>query len=152
MAGKPSRNITRKVLLGLVIIGFLMRLSAERRPEAPAVAADCATPSFTLSTPTVPQAGPVAFTIVGPEGRRYVLGFDTKTFTPRPDGGWDPVPLPGRADSVLVAAEPGDLPGCRREGYFATPVPLGSHTVTLYELTDRGVLFVAQQELEVVER
>lgn len=138
-------------MLGLVVLLFLMRLGTARRPQPPDLAADCTKPAFKLSVTSVAQNRPVAYTIVGPEGRRYVLGFDTSTFAPRPDGGWDAVPKPGREDSVLVAAGVEPMKGCSRTGFFATPVPIGTHTVTLYELTDRGVLFVDEQEIEVTE-
>ena len=97
------------------------------------------------------QGKPVAFTIVGPDGRTFALGLDTETFRRGPDGTWQAVPRRGFADTFLTPATPEPMRGCKRLGVFATPVPLGKHTVTLYELTDRGVVFVEQQDLEVTE-
>jgi hypothetical protein len=143
------RNVVRKVMLGLVLILFILRIGSERRPHPPDLAADCARPAFLLSRTTVAQAGPVAFTMVGPAGRRYALGVDVATFTET----GAPVPRPGHADSVLVP-DNGRKPmpkECVKDGFFALPVPVGTHTVTMVELTDRGAVFVAQQDVEVTE-
>lgn len=133
-----------------MILLFLMRLGTARRPQPPDVAADCTKPAFTLSATSVRQGAPVTFAIVGPAGRTYALGFDVRSFERGAGGGW--VPVPPVAEGSLVAAAPFAMPeGCKHTGFFAVPVPYGDHTVTLYELTDRGPLFVDQQEVTVTE-
>lgn len=140
------------MLLGLVFLSFLLALASSRRPQPPVVDPNCERPSFALSLTTVDQNKPVAFTVVGPAGREYALGLDTTTFERTPEGGWRGVPKPGFEQTFLTPMLPERLPaGCTRPGIFATPVPLGKHSVTLYELTDRGAVFVQQEVLEVVE-
>jgi hypothetical protein len=149
---KVPRNLVRKVLLGLVFLSFLLALASSRRPQPPAVDPSCERASFALSLTTVDQNKPVAFTIVGPPGREYALGLDVSTFERTAAGGWRAVPKPGFAETFLTPAGPERMPeGCTRRGIFATPVPVGKHAVTLYELTDRGAVFVQQLDLEVVE-
>lgn len=136
-------------MLGLVVLLFILRISSERRPQAPDLGADCAKPAFVLSKTSVVEAGPVAFTMVGPAGRRYALGVDVATFTET----GAPVPKPGYEATVLVPDD-GRKPmpeECVKDGFFALPVPLGTHTVTMYELTDRGAVFVAERAVEVTE-
>jgi len=136
-------------MLGLVVILFILRISSERRPQAPDLAADCARPAFALSKTSVVPAGPVAFTMVGPAGRRYALGVDVATFSET----GAPVPKAGYETTALVPDD-GKKPmpkECVKEGFFALPVPPGTHTVTMYELTDRGAVFVAEQPVEVTE-
>ena len=151
LEGKPRRNITRKVMLGLVVLLFLMRLGAERRPKAPDLAADCAKPAFKVSAASVRQSGPVAYRIVGPNGRDYRVGVDIRTWERRADGVWTPVPKPGYEGTYLAELKPAAMKDCAREGLFALPVPVGTHTMTLYELTERGPLFVAEEQVEVTE-
>ena len=136
------------MLLGLIVLLFLMRLGTARRPQAPDLAADCAKPAFALSATSVRQGAPVSFTIVGRAGRTYALGFDVRSFERSADGRW--VPVPPVAEGSLVAAAPEPMPAdCSRTGYFAVPVPPGTHTVSLYELHALGPLFVAQQKITV---
>ena len=143
------RYIVRKVLLGLVLLSFVMAIGVSRRPQAPAVAPDCTRASFTLNTTTIAQQKAVTFTIVGPAGRRYAVGVDVAGFERAPDGTWRAVPKPG-AETHLVAAAPEPMPQtCTRAGFFATPLAVGRHTVTLYEVTDAGAVFVQQHDLEV---
>ncbi|HVF06494.1 MAG TPA: hypothetical protein VNA20_16755 [Frankiaceae bacterium] len=142
----------RKVLLGLVFLSFLLALASSRRPQPPVVDPNCQRASFALSLTTIDQNKPVAFTVVGPAGREYALGLDTATFERTPQGTWRAVPKAGFEQTFLTPMPPERMPaGCTRPGIFATPVPLGKHSVTLYELTERGALFVEQHDLEVVE-
>lgn len=141
----------RKVLLGLVIIGFLSWVAAMRRPNAPDLAADCTKAAFRLSSEKVETARPLTYTMVGAAGREYALGVNTVSFTGSP-GAWRPVAAAGHENDVILAATPAPMPaGCKRTGLFALPVPPGKHTVTLYELVSGGAVFVAQQEIEVTE-
>jgi hypothetical protein len=150
--GKPRRNIVRKVMFGLVVLLFVARIGAIWKPQPPELAADCDRPAFELSTETVEQRRAVGYAMTGTAGRTYVLGVDTRTFERRPDGGWNPVPAAGVARVDVVAAPAERMPGdCLRDGQFGTPIDVGEHTVTMFELTDRGAVFVAQQVLEVTE-
>lgn len=138
-------------MFGLVVLLFLGAVAVARRPQPPSVEPDCARAAFHLSATSVAQNRTVAYTIVGPDGREFALGLDTRTFERGPDGRWRGVPKPGYEQTFLEPAPAARLTGCKRDGVFATPVPLGTHTVTLYELTDRGALFVTEQRLEVTE-
>ncbi len=138
------------MLLGLVVILFLMRLGVERRPDAPDVPPDCAKASFALSTTRVGMGGPVVVTLTGAAGRTHVVGVDVEGFVRDAGGAWRPVP---KAGAEPVWTTPTAMPGeCRRSDYFAIPGPVGKHTATMYELTDRGAVFVQQEEIEVLER
>jgi hypothetical protein len=147
---KPRRGIASKVLIGAGLLLLLGFIGASQKPSSPALAASCTKPAFALSTYTPKQARPVTFSVVGPPDRLYTLAVDTLTFEHEADGGWTPVPAPGREESViLVRVKP--LKKCRTSGVFALPVPLGTHTVTLFELTGAQAPEVARTDVLVTD-
>jgi hypothetical protein len=148
----PPRRVGRKILAGFAFLLFLQQVAASRKPPAPDLAANCTTPSFALSTHSVKQARPLTYTIVGPDGGRFVLGVDTASFVPQPDGGWAAVPLPGGEDSYEVAAPAQPMKGCRRTGLFALPVRLGAHVVTLFELRGSTAVEIQREPITVTDR
>ena len=145
----PSRHVGGKILIGAAFLLLLQQIGAARRPPAPTLAPNCTAAAFKLSANTVKQARPLTYTIVGPDGHRFVLGVDTASFVHNPDGGWSAVPLQGADDSFEVAAGVKPMKGCRRTGLFSLPIPLGEHTVTLYELTDTGAVELERQTITV---
>jgi hypothetical protein len=152
MAKAPSHHLGRKLFIGLVVVLLIGVVGVSRRPKAPLLVPDCTTPAFKLSTETPKQNHPVAFTMVGPPGRLYVLGVDTVSFEHHPgeDTAWLPVAMSGvdQEDILVVGSAP--MPKCRRVGVFAVPIPLGGHLVTMYELTeDRGAVEVARTTIHV---
>jgi hypothetical protein len=150
LVAKPRRRLGMKVGFGLALILLIGAIGTARRPSAPDLAADCVNAAFKLSANAVKQARPLTYTIVGPETKRFVLGLDTRTFV-RDAEGWAAVPLPGKEDSYEVAAGVEPTTGCRRTGIFGLPVPLGDHTITLYELRENDVVEVAHQTITVTE-
>jgi hypothetical protein len=122
------------VFAGLALLLLIQQVGAARKPP-PQLAADCTTPGFKLASDTVKQSRFVTFTMVGPPGRWYALGVNTKTLVRAADGGWEAVPLPGQAD-YEIAANTKSLKGCRLTRQFGVPeFPAGQHTVTMYALS-----------------
>jgi hypothetical protein len=147
---KQRRGIGTKVLIGAGLLLLLGYIGASQKPSAPPIAASCTKPAFALSTYTPKQARPVTFSVVGPPGKIYTLAVDTLTFEHQPQGGWTAVPAPGREESVvLVRVKP--FKKCRTAGIFALPVPLGAHTVTLFELTGTQAPEVARADILVTD-
>jgi len=140
---RPSRNVLRKVGIGLAGFMVLATAALVRRPQPPGLAANCDKPAFELSSPTR-QNRPAAYTMVGPAGRRYALGVDTATFVQR-EGRWTAVPQPGRAADQVVVVMAESLPKCRRIGYLGLPLALGTHTATMFELTPSGAAVEVQR-------
>jgi hypothetical protein len=152
LEARPRRRFLVKLLVGLAVLALFARVGLARRPQPPALAASCATPAFALSATTVKQARPVSFTIVGPDDGRYVIGVNTTAFRHKPDGGYDPVPLPGVdpvKDVVVVGVRP--MKNCRRTGFFGLPVRLGDTRVTLYALTPTGTTELARKTITVTQ-
>jgi len=152
MARPPSHRLGRKMFIGVAVILLIGVVGASRRPRAPLLAPDCTTPAFKLSTETPRQNHAVAFTMVGPPGRIYVLGVDTVSFEHHPgeDTAWLPVAMSGVDQENVLVVGSAPMPKCRRVGVFAVPIPLGGHLVTMYELTDdRGAVEVARTTLHV---
>lgn len=151
---KPTHHLGRKLFIGLVVVLLLGVIGASRRPHAPLLEPDCNTPGFKLSTETPRQNHAVAFTMVGPPGRIYVMGVDTVSFEHHPgeELAWLPVAMNGVDQENLLVIGSAPMPKCRRTGVFAVPIPLGGHLVTMYELTeDRGAVEVARTTLHVID-
>jgi hypothetical protein len=146
---RPRRNVGTKILFGVGLLALLGYIGASRQPAPPKLAPNCEKASFALSSTTVRAAKPLTYTIVGPNGHRYVLGVDTLSFVRNDDGSYAAVPAPGRENSYEVAAGVKPMKGCRRTGVFALPVPPGEHVITLYELTDTDVVEVERQTITV---
>jgi hypothetical protein len=146
---RPRRNVGTKILIGVGLLALLGYIGASRQPAPPKLAPNCEKASFALSSATVRAAKPLTYTIVGPDGHRYVLGVDTLSFVRNADGSYGAVPMPGRENSYEVAAGVKPMKGCRRTGVFALPVPPGEHVMTLYELTDTDVVEVERQTITV---
>jgi hypothetical protein len=154
MEKPPSHHLGRKLVIGLAVIVLIGVVGANKRPSAPLLAPDCTTPGFKLSTETPRQNHPVAFTMVGPPGRIYVLGVDTVSFEHHPgaEAAWLPVAVSGVDQENVLVVGSAPMPKCRRVGVFAVPIPLGGHLVTMYELTDdRGAVEVARTTLRVID-
>jgi hypothetical protein len=148
---RPRRRILLKVFVGFGVLLLLLRLGIARRPKPPDLAADCARPAFALSALTVKQSRPLSYAIVGPNDKRYVLGVNTTAFTHKPEGGYAPVPIPGRENDVIVAAGVEPMTGCKRTGFFALPIALGDARVTLYELTADGTVELDRKTVTVTK-
>jgi hypothetical protein len=148
---RPRRGVGTKVLMGVALLALLGYIGAARRPLPPKLAPNCEKASFALSSDTVKAAKPLTYTIVGPNGHRYVLGVDTLSFVRADDGSYGAVPIRGREDSYEVAAGVKPMKGCRRTGVFSLPVPVGEHVITLYELTDTDVVEIERQTITVTE-
>jgi hypothetical protein len=151
LLARPRRGIAFKVFIGLGVLLLLLRLGIARRPQPPALAASCTTPAFALSTMTVKQARPLSYAIVGPDAGRYVIGVNTTEFRHKAEGGYEPVPIPGRENDVIVAAGVKPMKNCRRTGFFALPIALGDARVTLYELTPTGSRELARETVTVTK-
>lgn len=147
---KPKRRILNKVVYGLIALLILGIAGETRRQRAPVLEPDCTKPAFALSSP-VRQGRPTAFTMVGPSGRQYVLGVNTASFV-RDGSTWRPVPLLGKSGADVVVVESEDMPECRRTGVLNLAVPLGEHTVSMYELTDdQGAIEVQREPIVVID-
>jgi hypothetical protein len=150
LMARPRRRVGVKLFVGLVLLALLARAGLSRRPQPPAIAASCTTAAFALSATTVKQARPVSYTIVGPNDGRYVIGVNTTEFRHKPEGGYDPVPVPGAdplRDVVFDGVKP--MKNCQRTGLFALPIRLGEARVSLYELTPTGTTELARKTVTV---
>ncbi|HEV2889377.1 MAG TPA: hypothetical protein VGX28_03295 [Frankiaceae bacterium] len=147
---RPKRNVLAKVGIGLVALLALGTAALARQPRPPALPASCDRPSFALASPAK-QSRPLAYTMVGPEEKRYMLALNTSGFVRDAGGAWRPVTLPGRPRDQVVYVGDEPMTGCRRSGVLNLPVPLGEHVVTMYELPPTGsAVEVARQTVEVV--
>lgn len=147
---RPKRNVLAKAGVGLAGLMVLAMAAMARAPRPPRLAADCIKPAFAVSSPAK-QHRPIAFTIVGPSDRRYALGVDTATFVEQ-GGAWVPVPQAGKTADDVVVVKDEAMPRCARTGAFSLGLPLGRHTVTLYELVPgRGAIEIQRETLELVE-
>lgn len=146
----PPRRIGRKVLIGVGLLGIFYVAGAARQPRA-LLPPDCTTPAFKLAADTVAAHKVMSYTVVGPADRWLVLGIDTARLDRTPDGGWQGVPLPGHTEFQLGGSFKG-VKGCRRTGRFGIPsLGVGTHVVTLYDVTDGTAREVAHRTFGITE-
>jgi hypothetical protein len=120
----PRRTKASTLLIGFVAVVALVAVATRGRLDVPAIKASCTTPGFALAGTSVMRNGLLAWSAVGPTGATVVIGADTST-----------LPTTFAAGRLVGPAK---LDSCQVHGRFSVPLPVGSHTLTVFLVDPAG--------------
>ncbi|MBV9292280.1 MAG: hypothetical protein JO222_07515 [Frankiales bacterium] len=130
---RRSARLRTIPLVAVVVIAIVL-LRAGQGPSYPAIAKNCTTPSFVMSTSKTPAHRLVQWTATGPAKLRFVLGVGVSGYV-RSGSHFAPIPDAGvRRLDALTSAPQTMGKGCVSHGQFSLITP-GTFNVRMFEIT-----------------